>query len=534
LAIRLALVLAVLGTTLYGGATSHAAMRSEFFGIVQGGGLGTRDLKGLERARIHSDRFMLNWGGVQRRGEDEYDWAGTDRLIGALASHGVRPVPVLWGNPGWVYGSPARPPLARPQDAQAWRNFLGAAVDRYGPGGTFWATRYRQLYGANAAPLPIEAWQVWNEPNLSKFFAPYPSPTEYAQLLRISHNAIKGQDPNAQIVLAGMPGYGDVTAWQFLYGLYGVPGIKRYFDAAALHPYARDLALYKRQIQRFRTVMKNHGDRATPLWITEIAWGSAPPDRYGINKGPAGQAQLLRRAFALILTHRGTWNVQRVFWYHWRDPRRSQANCSFCGSAGLVNANRVPKPAYSAFMRFSAAKIPPKASISSGPSQGGHIRDARPTFRFSSNQVGTTFQCRLNAQPDWFSCGSPFTPHVPLANGPHGFSVRAVDAAGNVSAPASRSFTVDTVAPRVRISAGPTPGVAATNPSPRFKFAASEPNVTFRCRLDSGAIEPCSSPHRLGPLANGRHIFAIVAIDPAGNIGHLATRVWTLDADPAG
>ena len=66
--IRLALVLAVLGATLLAGPASRAAMRSEFFGIVQGGGLGTRDLKGLERARIHSDRFMLNWGWVQRRG----------------------------------------------------------------------------------------------------------------------------------------------------------------------------------------------------------------------------------------------------------------------------------------------------------------------------------------------------------------------------------------------------------------------------------------------------------------------------------
>jgi hypothetical protein len=524
----------VLAATLLVVATAGAAMRSEFFGVVQGGGLGTRDLKGLERARIHSDRFMLNWGWVQRRGEGEFNWAGTDRLIGSLASHGVRSVPVVWGNPGWVYGSPARPPLTRPRDAQAWRNFLRAAVARYGPGGTFWATRYRQLYGPKATPVPIEAWQIWNEPNLSKFFAPYPSPTEYAQLLRISHTAIKGQDPNAQIVLAGMPGYGDVTAWQFLYGLYSVPGVRRDFDAAALHPYARDIALYKKQIQRFRTVMRNHNDAGTPLWISEIAWGSAPPDRFGINKGPAGQAQLLTKAFDLILSHRSMWNVQHVFWYHWRDPRRSHANCSFCATAGLVNANRVPKPAYSAYTRFSAPRTPPKASISSGPGKGVQIRDATPTFKFSSNQIGTTFQCRLSAGADWFGCGSPFTPRSPVADGPRTFSVRAVDAAGSVGAPASRSFTVDTVAPRVRISAGPVPGATATNPRPRFKFAPSEPNVTFRCRFDSGAIEPCSSPHRLGPLADGRHIFSIVAKDAAGNIGHPATRVWTLDADPSG
>jgi hypothetical protein len=529
LAIRLTLVLAVVATTLLAGATAHAAIRSEFFGIVQGNGLGPRDAKGLARARIHSDRFMLNWGWVQQRSEGEFSWFGTDRLIGALASHGVRAVPVLWGNPDWVYGSSARPPLARPRDAQAWRNFLRAAVGRYGPGGTYWTTRYRQLYGRDATPLPIQAWQIWNEPNLGKFFAPYPSPSEYAQLLQVSHDAIKGEDPNAEIVLAGMPGYGDVTAWQFLYGLYSVPGIRRYFDAAALHPYARDLAGYKRQIQRSRAVMKNHGDFATPLWITEIAWGSAPPDRYGINKGPTGQAQLLKRSFNLLLSHRASWNVQRVFWYHWRDPQRSQATCSFCASAGLINANRVPKPAYSAFTRFSATNQAPKAIIASGPNGGALIRDPTPTFRFTSSQIGSTFQCHFDARP-FAPCGSPFAPVVALSQGTHAFHVRAIDAAGNVSVSASRSFTVDTVAPRVRISAGPAPGATASNPRPRFKFVANEPDVTFHCRLDSAGFEPCVSPHWLGPLADGQHTFAIVATDPAGNVGPAATRAWTLDS----
>ncbi len=53
-----------------------------------------------------------------------------------------------------------------------WQNFLKAAVARYGPTGRYWTTRYRQLYGASATPLPIQSWQVWNEPNLKKYFDP--------------------------------------------------------------------------------------------------------------------------------------------------------------------------------------------------------------------------------------------------------------------------------------------------------------------------------------------------------------------------
>jgi hypothetical protein len=444
--ILLSALLVVLGISLLSTATAGAA-RSEFFGVVQGGKPGVRDLKGLDRARIRSDRFMLNWGWVQPKNAGSFNWSGPDRLIGALASHGIRAVPVFWGNPRWVYGSPARPPLERPRDARAWRNLLSAAAARYGPGGTYWTTRYRRQRGPKARPMPITSWQIWNEPNLSKFFAPYPSPAKYAQLLRISHDAIKSENPNAQIVLAGMPGYGDVTAWRFLYSLYAVPGIRHYFDAAALHPYARNLGRYTRQIQRFRTMMRNHGDTATPLWISEIAWGSAPPDRHGINEGLAGQARLLKGAFQLILNHRAAWNIERVFWYHWRDPRRSQASCSFCGSAGLLTFKRAPKPAYSAFARFSAETTPPRAAVAAGPDQGAVTDNPTPTFKFTSSEAGSTFECHFDARRP-FQCPSRFRPRSPLSDGSHRLSVRAIDAPGNVSAAASRSFKVDTAAPR--------------------------------------------------------------------------------------
>ena len=142
---------------------------------------------------------------------------GPTAPIGALASHGIRLVPYLWGSPAWVAATPPRPPLDSASDEQAWQDFLQAAVARYGPGGSYWAHDYEQQYGADAKPLPIQSWQIWNEPNLEKYFAPKPSAQEYARLLEISHDAIKSQDPQARIVLAGMPGYGEAE------GL-GLPG----------------------------------------------------------------------------------------------------------------------------------------------------------------------------------------------------------------------------------------------------------------------------------------------------------------------
>src|SRR5213075_2474222 len=84
-----------------------------------------------------------------------------------------------------------------------------------------WA-RSRSARPGSATPLPIQAWQIWNEPNLKKFYIPYPSPKSYAKLLDISHDAIKSVDSQAQIIIGGLTGNGDISAWDFLNQMYPV------------------------------------------------------------------------------------------------------------------------------------------------------------------------------------------------------------------------------------------------------------------------------------------------------------------------
>jgi Glycosyl hydrolase catalytic core len=523
--IRIAIVLGVLGLSLCGAPAAGA--RTEFFGIVQGPTLDNRDLRGMANAQIRTNRFVLKWGWVQPN-KGWFKWDSPDRFIGELASHGIRAFPALWGNPNWVYGSPARPPLDGPEAVQAWRDFLRGLVARYGPGGSYWATEYRRRYGASAKPLPIRAWQIWNEPNLHKYFAPYPSAESYARLLRISHDAIRSKDPRARIVLAGMPGHGDVEASEFLARLYSKAGIKNEFDAVAIHPYARGLDRQRLAIERVRAVMRNHGDGASPLWLTELGWGSAPADGFGINRGLDGQARSLAGSLRLILNHRKAWNVARVFWFHWRDPQRSQAGtCSFCGSAGLLRYNRAPKPAHPKFLGFTAETVRPEASIV-GPGNGGITNDSTPRFSFASNEVGSTFVCRFDAE-GYARCSSPVTPDSPLEDGPHSFSVKAIDAPGNVSQVVSRPFVVDTQAPTVEVSSGPEAGSTSSDRNPSFSFASSESDVSLACQLDGAGFQDCSSPLTASGLADGSHTFQVKAQDRAGNQGPAASRTWTVD-----
>jgi hypothetical protein len=51
-----------------------------------------------------------------------------------------------------------------------------------------------------------------------------------------------------------------------------------------------------------------------------------------------------------------------------------------------------------------------------------------------------------------------------------------------------------------------------------YKFTSSEPNSTFLCKFDKAKFKPCSSPHKLKHLDDGKHRFRVEAVDAAGNI----------------
>jgi hypothetical protein len=534
-----AIVLVVLALSLLVPAAAGAA-RSEFFGIVQVATLDAQDLQGMSDARVRTDRFVLKWGWVQPRNRTTFDWDSADRFIGELAYHRIRAVPSLWGNPDWLAGSASTPPVYGPQAEEAWRNFLRALVTRYGPGGYYWSHGYREQYGAGAEPLPIQSYQIWNEPNLQKYFAPNPSPGKYARLLQISHAAIKSKDPRARIVLAGMPIQGDVDAWEFLNNLYSVAGIKSKFDAAALHPYAPTITKLDNGIRRVRGVMRNRGDDNTPLWITELAWGSAPPDRFGINKGLQGQRDMLRRGFNLILENRKQWRVERLFWYHWRDPLDPVASCSFCGSAGLLHYNRTPKPAHAAFLNFSAETVRPEVTVTGGPGQGSYTNDTTPTFSFTSNEPGSTFVCRVNGGP-FKSCSSPYTLPA-LADGTQSFFVRAIDAPGNESALLWRYFTVDTQAPATPQITGFVPNSPANDNNPEVRGSAPAGSTVQLYKnatctgfpVGSGSAAKFASPGITVSVAdNTTTSFRAKSRDAAGNVsGCSSARQYVEDSTP--
>jgi hypothetical protein len=242
---------------------------------------------------------------------------------------------------------------------------------------------------------------------------------------------------------------------------------------------------------------------------------------------------MLSNSFKLVLSMRSTWNIQRIYWFLWRDPEPGSFYahlCSICGTSGLLRYDRTAKPAYGTFRNFTIETTPPTVHFTSGPV--GATSDSTPTFGFASNENGSTFQCHWTNQA-FFSCATPFTRTTPLTNGTHAFFVKAIDAAGNESTVISRQFVVDTVPPNTTITGGPAAGSSTSDRTPTFSFASSEANSTFKCRYDSQAFVACSGPGATHTpataLTAGSHTFAVKAVDKAKNMDPTAaTRSFTV------
>ena len=108
-----------------------------------------------------------------------------------------------------------------------------------------------------------------------------------------------------------------------------------------------------------------------------------------------------------------------------------------------------------------------------------------PQWRFTVAR-GATAQCRLlyngSALDDWASCTSPYT--AVLTGRPDGryvLQVRAVDAAGNTSAPVSDTYLLDRTAPPV-VTFTTTPQTPDNATAVTWTFTAPE-GGTLQCRL---------------------------------------------------
>lgn len=354
-----ALVLALLLALVPAGA--RADLPYGFVGVSPQSPSNATDFALMREAGVTSVRLMLPWAGIQSESPNVAPpaWGGFDREVELAAEAGISVFPFVWATPPWAGPKLSTLPVRSARQRAGWARFLREAARRYGPGGSLWRQNPELPYE------PIRRWEIWNEENIVTFASPA-RPRPFATLVRISGRVLHRADPGAKVILGGFFGRPlqippNVASGDFLSRLYRAGGVKRHFDGVALHPYVADARAMRAQIVNLRRVMRLHGDARTPIYVTELGWGSRNgPTRW--ERGLYGQANQLSKAFAMLSAHRRDWRVGGVWWFTWSDEGGS---CLFCRSAGLLTARREAKPSWYRFNAWTGgnAEAVPRANF---------------------------------------------------------------------------------------------------------------------------------------------------------------------------
>lgn len=164
---------------------------------------------------------------------------------------------------------------------------------------------------------------------------------------------------------------------------------------------------------------------------------------------------------------------------------------------------------------------PPSASFTAKPKDPSPGNTA--SFRYSSNEAGSKFECRLEPLEAAFAaCDTQPKVYSSLADGDYEFLVKAIDVAGNVQpVPTAYKWTVDNsledkTPPETAIVSKPSD--PSGSPVASFTYSSSEAGSSFQCKLDGGNFNSCPAAGiTYSGLAEGPHTFQVRATDSSNN-----------------
>lgn len=281
-----------------------------------------------------SDYQALGTNNVKffRTGFNEEEAASLDDTVLRAAQAGVQILPILH-----TY---VAPPTTEAQ-LTTFEQFSRNMVLRYGPGGSFWYPG--GTLRTDIPYLPLRAWEVWNEPNLSSNWGGLPtSPTQYLTLLTRTKAAVRSADGAACIVFAGLAlrgadanTNGGVT---FLQQVLAQSGSVAAFNALGAHSYPT----LPSDIQNHLTIMRNTLNAAgssAEIWTTEFGWPTGGTTSSHPAVSLATQDNYLSETITRVEAQRSTLKLGPIFWFAFRDLTPGSGNPCEAGYAASSWSN---------------------------------------------------------------------------------------------------------------------------------------------------------------------------------------------------
>jgi hypothetical protein len=272
-----------------------------------------RDLDLVQDMQFTWVKQAFAWRDIETNEKGGFDWYRPDFIVDAVEDAGLKLLVRIDRQPFWT--QPGEPPTEnRPPDNLAdFGDFCWELANRY--------------------PGRIAAYQVWNEPNLTREWGDQPpNPAEYTEMLKICYEAIKAADPNAIVISAGLAPTGTglpdaIPDDEYLQAMYDA-GAAAYFDvlglnapgykappetspdeAAESEEYGKGRWFAFRHVEDMRQIMVDNGDEDKQVAILEVGWTTDDinPTYAWHAVSETEQAEYLVRAYEYAEEHWQPW-----------------------------------------------------------------------------------------------------------------------------------------------------------------------------------------------------------------------------------
>lgn len=295
----------------------------------------------------------FGWRDIELK-KGHFDWSRTDHIVDTMERYGGLSLLVRVDHqPNWARaGCSLQGP---PENLADFADFLTAVASRY--------------------KGKIEAYQIWNEPNLAREWCDQPpDPVAYAEMLRVAYAAIKAADPRALVISAGLSPTGTrppqaMPDDEYLDALYramnGSP--EGYFDVLGVHAagfaappeispdeaaadkvrYGGERFFTFRRVEDLRAIQERYGDGGRRVAILEMGWTSDPvhPEYAWHAVTEEQKADYLVRAYEYARQHWQPW-IGLMTTIYICDPDWTEQNEQYWWC--ITNPDGSPRPAFHA------------------------------------------------------------------------------------------------------------------------------------------------------------------------------------------
>jgi hypothetical protein len=349
----------------------------------------------------------FSWDRIQRESEkdappDNWNWGGDDNFVQNANDRGKKVLGILDYDTEWLHGGRMIYDDGDLADdcfvdnngyvRKRVKDYLGADTDV----GVFNDSCYGRLvvgaaevekfctyakavvsrYNGKNGHGKVDAWCIWNEPNLYPRFWTG-TMEEFFTLSKEAAKAIRRADPSAVIVAGAL---NSIASEAWVRGLYS-SGAMRDVDFVAYHPYSINATSMATNYQSFL-------DNSDPsfrkkVWVTEVGHPTAPRNNYGTEIPEERMPQTIVKTVVLLATKA----VQKIFWYHLADgvTRNDNDSEDWFGlyqrtpEGGLIPKGKLPD-AY----KLCAENIPSKTWRASGL-PGLNLPETVQSYYFEGN-----------------------------------------------------------------------------------------------------------------------------------------------------